>query len=131
MSKQNKHTPWAYYPTGKIMQGYSQPFVIAEAGKTNLIAGIFGDTVGGLETAEANARLIAAAPGLLAALKELLASEMSIMPPFEAGKDAQDAWADRMAKARNDAAAVINRTEGRSDDRNRANAHFHTESLCL
>lgn len=73
MSKQNKHTPWAYYPTGKIMQGYSQPFVIAEAGKTNLIAGIFGDTVGGLETAEANARLIAAAPDLLAVLKELIA----------------------------------------------------------
>lgn len=61
--------------------------------------------------ANANARLIAAAPELFAALKELLASQAATYPPFEAGKTAQDAWADRRAKARNDAAAVIAKVE--------------------
>lgn len=61
-----------------------------------------------------DAHLIAAAPDLLEALKELLASQLAIMPPFEAGKDAQNAWSDRRAKARNDAAAVIAKAEGQS-----------------
>ena len=46
------------------------------------------------------------AGGLRAALAELLAAESTPMPPYEAGKDAQDAWGDRRAKARNDAAAL-------------------------
>jgi hypothetical protein len=55
------------------MQGYSQPFAIGEHMKPNLIAGCFGDVRGGEEVAMANARLIAAAPDLLEALKEALA----------------------------------------------------------
>jgi hypothetical protein len=39
-------------------------------------------------------------------LRELLETTLSQMPPHEAGKDAQDTWADRRAKARNDAAAI-------------------------
>jgi hypothetical protein len=66
------------------------------------------------ENPEADSHLIGAAPDLLAALKELLASELTLMPPYEAGKAAQDAWADRRAKARNDAAFVIAKAEGRS-----------------
>jgi hypothetical protein len=56
--------PWLFSASGAVMQGYSQPFAIAEAGKPNLVAGCFGDVRGGHETAEANARLIAAAPDL-------------------------------------------------------------------
>ena len=40
------------------------------------------------------------------ALRELLETTLSQIPPYEAGRDAQDAWADRCAKARNDAAAI-------------------------
>lgn len=61
---------------------------------------------------EANARLIAAAPDLLDALRELLAAWMTSMPPYEAGKEAQDAWADRRAAARNNAAFLIAKVTG-------------------
>lgn len=63
------------------------------------------------ETDRANARLIAAAPEMLAALKELLSAELTPMPVYEAGKEAQNAWADRRAKARNDATYVIAKAE--------------------
>jgi hypothetical protein len=49
---------------------------------------------------------------LLEALKALLASDLSIIPPFNAGREAQDAWADMRAKARNDAAEVIAKYQG-------------------
>lgn len=61
---------------------------------------------------EANATLMAAAPELLEALKELLAAELAIFPSAEAGKEAQDAWADRRAAARNNAAFVIAKATG-------------------
>ena len=41
------------------------------------------------------------------ALGELLSAEMMPMPPYEAGKEAQDAWADRRAAARNEARAAL------------------------
>lgn len=40
-------------------------------------------------------------------LQELMSAHGAQMPPFESGKEAQDAWADRRAKARNDAADLI------------------------
>lgn len=65
--------PWAYGPTGSRMRDeYSQPFAIAEANMKNLIAGVFGDVRGGIEVAEANARLIAGAPRVLLALIDLV-----------------------------------------------------------
>lgn len=56
------------------MKGYSQPWGVAaiRGDRPTLVAGIFGDVTGGLEVAEANARLIAAAPDLLAALKRII-----------------------------------------------------------
>lgn len=65
--------PWVYAPTGDVMRGYSQPFGIAEIGKANLVAGVFGDVKGGEPTAEANARLIAASPTMYDALKRVVA----------------------------------------------------------
>lgn len=61
-----------------------------------------------------DAYLIAAAPDLLKALKEVLASQTALMPPFEAGKEAQDEWINRREKARNDAVAAIAKAQGRS-----------------
>lgn len=58
---------------------------------------------------EARARLIAVGPALLEALVELLAAELIPMPSNEAGREAQDAWADRRAAARNNARAAIAR----------------------
>ena len=71
---ENRHTPgpWRYSHAGPVMRGYSQPFAIAQVGEANLIAGCFGDVRGGADTAEANARLISAAPDLLAALEEIV-----------------------------------------------------------
>ena len=66
------HTPgpWNFCTTGPVMKGYQQPYAIAQIGERNLIAGAFGDVRGGEEIAHANARLISAAPELLAALEE-------------------------------------------------------------
>lgn len=55
--------------TGARMQSYSQPHGVVSSDGRFMIAGCFGDTEGGVDAAEANARLIAAAPTLLAALE--------------------------------------------------------------
>jgi hypothetical protein len=60
----------------------------------------------------AKLKLEAAAPELLEALRELLAAELAMFPAFEAGKEAQDAWADRRAAARNNASFVIAKATG-------------------
>ena len=56
--------PWSNYPTGPHMMANELPFGIMQNGEANMVAGVFGDVAGGLETAEANARLIALAPQL-------------------------------------------------------------------
>ena len=63
---------WTIAKSGVVMQGYSQPIAIAETGSANIIAGVFGDVSGGLETANANAKLIAAAPELLEIVTDLV-----------------------------------------------------------
>jgi hypothetical protein len=71
MSNETKQTPgpWGFGPSGPVMIGYSLSYGIFEEGPGNLIAGIFNDGRGGEEAAEANARLIAAAPDLLEACR--------------------------------------------------------------
>jgi hypothetical protein len=51
--------------------------------------------------------LVKTSSDLLEALQELLEAETNMMPSYEAGKDAQDAWAARIQAARNNARAVI------------------------
>lgn len=55
---------------------------------------------------EERATLLSDLTACRGALKELLDSELSQMPPAEAGVAAQNAWADRRAAARNNAAAL-------------------------
>jgi hypothetical protein len=60
------HTP------GPWVAATSGPLFVAQAGGANPIAGAFSDVRGGHGTAEANARLIAAAPEMYEALKAFL-----------------------------------------------------------
>ncbi len=89
-----KHTPgpWGMSIAGKTMATYSQSHAIYQEGRPNLIAGIFYDVEGGIETAKANARLIAAAPQLVEAAKEMLCWDPDgatpLCQPFEKLKDA-------------------------------------------
>lgn len=79
----SKHTPgpWISNRAGSNMSNnHSQPFAIAQEGKANIIAGVFGDVQGGEEIAAANARLIAAAPDLLAAMELALRKEPNETP---------------------------------------------------
>jgi hypothetical protein len=55
--------------------------------------------------------LLALVDRLARVLMELLAAECTQMPPYEAGKEAQEAWADRRATARNDADAALDSLE--------------------
>ena len=64
--------PWGNSSTGVQMRSFSQSRAIFQEGKANLIASVFSDVAGGKETAEANARLIAAAPELYEALDRLI-----------------------------------------------------------
>lgn len=71
-----KGTPGTFYavgPTGQTMQGYHQPWGVVThvPGSTgpSLVCGCFGDTDGGIEHAEANAKLFAASKELLEALQ--------------------------------------------------------------
>lgn len=54
------------------MRGYSQPYGICNGEGRQLVAGLFGDVVGGAEQAYANSELIVEAVALLDALKGAL-----------------------------------------------------------
>ena len=101
------HTPG---PWG--IQSSRTTVTVRSAGSGEVISSWYAGQPTGTVT-HANARLIAAAPELLGAIKELLASQMAPYPPFEAGKDAQNAWSDRRAKACSDAEVVIALAEGK------------------
>lgn len=92
------HTPgpWLSAPTGEVMSGYSQPFGVMQSGQKNLIAGCFGDGTGGHEAAEANARLIAAAPELLEACKWFMQALEDGRLVRDITKDARPDWAMQM-----------------------------------
>jgi hypothetical protein len=62
---------------------------------------------------QANAALIVTAPKTLAALRELLAAFLAEYPAYEAGQEAQNAWSNRRAAARDNARAAIAAAEGR------------------
>lgn len=94
----SKHTPgpWAATPCLDVGR-YGPPWTI-RVDKQTVVASLIGAALHrGAETAEANARLIAAAPDLLAALKELL-------PMWESG--IREPWVER-------ARAAIAKAEGR------------------
>ena len=87
----SKHTPgpWVHSITGSRMTDeYSQPFAVFQEGHSNMIAGVFGDVSGGEEVARENARLIAAAPDLLEALKGVLRVADRATDEFDAARAA-------------------------------------------
>lgn len=95
----SKHTPgpWIATKAGPTMAGYSQGDAIASIEHNTLVAGCFSDVKGGPEIAEANAKLIAAAPELLAFAKAFLASWTAPGPtdsPLEAQAHAAIAKAE-------------------------------------
>jgi hypothetical protein len=71
----------------------------------------FGDLLYATPTSPAPAPATPAVDLLHAALRELLTTSMSQMPPAEAGQDAQNQWADRMAAARKAAAVALDATQ--------------------
>jgi hypothetical protein len=99
----SKHTPGPW----SITRGYT---------KTGYpcfwINGMSADEKRDAPTLDADARLIAEAPELLEALRELLASDLAQFPPYEAGKEAQDTWSHRRAAARNNARDAIVKATG-------------------
>jgi hypothetical protein len=76
MSEQPKHTPgdWHAEYSAEVV-GYAEWLVIRDGCKHAIAQDILDPETG--QPSEANARLIAAAPGLFEALKEILADEMS------------------------------------------------------
>lgn len=78
--------PWLPGVTGKVMQGYSQPFCVVSRDHKNLICGCFGDGIGAVQAAEANANLIAAAPELYEALEYLIETASEHIPIVQMNK---------------------------------------------
>jgi hypothetical protein len=103
------HTPG---PWNALPEEDDKPYIRIRGtriGCRHKIANVMAPNYGLYEAEEtrANARLIAAAPELIRALKALLDSTLAPFPNAESGKDAQDAWADMRAEARNNARNLI------------------------
>lgn len=101
--------PWSVAPVGTLdfrAPDGSDYYIVSPDKTCVAIVWFFG------KEGEANANLLASAPALLAALEELLAAELSEMPGYEAGRGPQDAWADRLTAARNNARALIQSARG-------------------
>lgn len=96
--------PWFFCAAGPVIRGYGQSFAVAEQGKPNLIAGCFGDVQGGPERAEANARLIAAAPAMYAALQAIAGAKFNCSH--------QQMWMAMQAVAEAAIAQAIGETNG-------------------
>ena len=79
-----KHTPggWFSAPTGERMRAASMSYAVATADMTQVVAGCFEDVAGGDAEAAANARLIAASPDLLEALKAAQTALAMIVSPL-------------------------------------------------
>lgn len=101
------HTPgpWIGTKAGPTMEGYCQGDAVASIEHNTLVAGCFSDVKGGPVVAEANARLIAAAPELLEALTRI--SRLS-PPPNLSGVDHPAIAREILAIAR----AAIAKAEG-------------------
>jgi hypothetical protein len=94
--KHISHTPGPWEWSGNWLVAKGKPWVLW-----------YTTADDGLHGSQEDKRLIAVAPELLAALEELLAAHLETFPQFEAGKEAQDAWSDRRAAARNSASFII------------------------
>lgn len=88
---------WKAVPTGPVMHGYKQSWGVVVSEKNTLIAGCFHDIDGGDKTAEANARLSAAAPALLAEVKRLREALQEIAATQTLGRDVM--WCVDTARA--------------------------------
>ena len=87
---------WIASPSGTVLRGYSQSWAIADLSgndcSANLIAGVFSDGRGGEEAAERHARLIAAAPEMLEALKSAESLLSGWCERIAEGRSSWDDW---------------------------------------
>jgi len=93
----NNHTP------GPWVARLDLPWLVEDS-NGGILASLIAPRTGDMH---ANAKLIAAAPELLLALRELLSSHLAMMHSREAGAEAQNEWSDRRSLARIKAAALI------------------------
>lgn len=115
-----KHTPgpWVAHPIELMTAGLPYTPVAANT----LIAKVYSTAYGDHEQSQANARLMAAAPELLQALRDLLEAAGSIQGTFgcirgdtpeDADLHIHDEWAEGFLKERADQAiAVLAKMEG-------------------
>lgn len=106
----NKHTetPWDWFASGSVMQGYSQPFGIKQGNAANLIIGVFGDVRGGIEVAEANAEFVVRAVNAHEALVAVLGDSL------QAWEGEEDSVKEEHAELIERLRAVLTTVEGKS-----------------
>lgn len=112
MSAQYTPGPWMAAPTyGKMLNDYSQSWGVASGGGRNLVAGCFSDGEGGDDAAEANARLIAEAPAMVEALREMVAA-FDRRWAGESDRKRKAAISPRMEEAIDNMRAILARIDG-------------------